>query len=355
MVRGDFHHAAEQGRNCKTETAVRCVLQADGTAEKEQQNAIREQKAKEFAEKYIFYGETVCDLKLGRQFYDALKKGVRPSEYLKKNMEWLFTSGFLYERYREVLYDAADRITERQYTAGWYRRSLRTKDYSAYIGRLVELIREFHSELFPDLSAADVLLKRCPKEFLAYSAVTSSPRKGYLPETVAEAIDRGDSEVIGAVTDIINGEGEWDLNTEIIRAVMRCHNPALHQQLCKLLKAAKLQEGLRQAVCENADAGNADAFRAILRTITEEKMLRYSSVKRAIGTWTGLLSPDEKDVDRISEKMLDMMNAVLDSEETRQAYLQSEDSMAIFMALWGSGFYEVPVISCCLPVIFLRI
>lgn len=296
---------------------------------------------KDFAEKHFYYGDSVCDIALGKKLYQALKNGVRPSEYLKKNMEWLFTSGFLYERYRDVLYDAADRMTERQYSAGWYRRSLRTKDYSAYTAGLVELIRAFHSDLFPDLSAADVLLKRCPEGFLAYSAVTNYPRKGYLPETVAYAIDRGDSEVIGAVTDIINGEGEWDLNTEIIRAVMRCHDPALHQQLCKLLKAAKLQEGLRQAVCENADAGNADAFRAILRTITEEKMLRYSSVKRAIGTWTGLLSPDEKDVDRISEKVLGMMNAVLDSEETRQTYLHSEDSMAIFMALWGYGFYEV--------------
>ena len=66
----------------------------------------------------------------------------------------------------------------------------------------------------------------------------------------------------------------------------------MHDWLCKLLKAAKLQEGLRQAICESADSGTADAFRAILRTIAEDNLIRFSSVKRAVGTWTGLLSAE---------------------------------------------------------------
>ena len=41
----------------------------------------------------------------------------------------------------------------------------------------------------------------------------------------------------------------------------------LHKLVCDLLLAARLQEGLRQAVCETMDEGTKDAFLAVYEVI----------------------------------------------------------------------------------------
>lgn len=290
---------------------------------------------------YNYYAETIQGLAEGKKLYDALKQGMKPSEYITKHMEWLYTSGYLPERYRDMLLWAADGVIERQYSVSWYRRALRTTDYSMHTVTLRSFIKGFHDSLDNDISTADALNQRGPEDAVGAMLYNPDARRGFLPETIAYAIDHGDPEVREAVIDILNGEGKYDIHSDVLRGVMRCHDPEMYEQVCKLLRAAKLQEGLRQAVCESADSGTAEAFRAVLKTITEENMIRFSSVKRAIGTWTGLVASDSKNLDRIGEKTLEQLNAVLGSEETRQRYLQSEDSMAIYMALWGYGFYAV--------------
>ena len=68
-----------------------------------------------------------------------------------------------------------------------------------------------------------------------------------------------------------------------------------------------MQEGVRQAVCENADCGTIAAFRRIFDTVCANNLIRFASVKRAVATWTGIC--DVENADRISEKMLRLMEA----------------------------------------------
>ena len=84
-----------------------------------------------------------------------------------------------------------------------------------------------------------------------------------------------------------------------------CRNESLYEVLGKFLLAARLQEGARQAVCENMDAGRPEAFLHLFSVIEENNLIRYSSVKRAVSTWIGIF--DEKSVDRITEKLLQKM------------------------------------------------
>ncbi len=70
-------------------------------------------------------------------------------------------------------------------------------------------------------------------------------------------------------------------------------NTRLHEAVGKLLVAAKLQEGLRQAICENMDYGTAGAFMTLFHVIKENDLLRFSSVMRAVATWTGLVTDEE--------------------------------------------------------------
>ena len=291
--------------------------------------------------KWNSYYRNISEIRLGRKMTAAFDQGMKPSEFIMKEMQFLFDTGYIPKRYQENLLAAADALTERQYSSSWYRRSFRSRNYAPYAIALHTMIDSFHGHTYEEVSVIDALRIHGTPEFEAYARTTTYWRTGFLPETIAFAVDSGDTEVKQAVIDILNGEGEYDIGADIIKGIMLCHDAEMHEWLCKLLKAAKLQEGLRQAICESADCGTAAAFRAVLGTIREENLIRFSSVKRAVGTWTGLVAADSKDLERVSEKTVAQMCELLDSEEARQAALQTEDSMAIYLALWAYGFYSV--------------
>ena len=75
----------------------------------------------------------------------------------------------------------------------------------------------------------------------------------------------------------------------LVCAVERTDNEELHDLLIDLLKAAKLQEGLRQVIVENGDSYNIKFYRKLLKVIDEEGLLRYSSVRSCganlVWTW----------------------------------------------------------------------
>ena len=97
----------------------------------------------------------------------------------------------------------------------------------------------------------------------------------------------------------------------------------LHEALGKLLLAARLQEGLRQAICENMDYGTAEAFQSLFRVVKDNDMLRYASVLRAVATWTGLIANEESKIDRIQEKQLYIIDTYLQDENARAQALRS--------------------------------
>ena len=108
-----------------------------------------------------------------------------------------------------------------------------------------------------------------------------------------------------------------------------------------MLIAAKLQEGLRQSICENMDAGCVEAFQYFLQIVIEQNFIRFSSVKRAAGTWTGLLGDEETASDRIDEKRLRLIDCFLKDENAREQALVSKDAMEVYLSLWASGFYDL--------------
>ena len=157
---------------------------------------------------------------------------------------------------------------------------------------------------------------------------------------IAARIDRGDTKVIEVVKEMINSERNTEILTvSVIRAVFCCDNTELHELMCRLLVAARLSEGLRQSICENADFGTAQAFISLVKTIQENNLIRFSSVKRAIGTWTGLCRYE--DPDRLAEKMLNDIPFVLESYDNAIEKIKTDDHVDIYMGLWGIGFYDI--------------
>ena len=82
--------------------------------------------------------------KIYRSMETALRNDpdLLPSEYVKKEMGWLFPK-VINEQNRDVLLAYIDRVTEYPYATGYSRRSFRSRSYSSHAEQIGELIRSF--------------------------------------------------------------------------------------------------------------------------------------------------------------------------------------------------------------------
>lgn len=290
----------------------------------------------------LSYWNKKLDSNLARQLYNGLRTGKykKPSEFFKKETKWMF-DGYILPRFKESFLYAVDNRIKYQYSDSYYRRSFRTSDYSIHIYNIFQIIKGFHRNLCIDRDICDVLKNNIQEQEKAYIESERWETIGYNKELISYELDHGNKELEDIITDIVMGENEIVLDRQIIGGIIQSENEKMHKLLGKLLLAARLQEGLRQAICEPADSGTVSAFMEILNVIKENNLIRFSSVKRAVGTWIGLLNSETGDLERISDKSLELIIESLSKESVREEYLNSEDSMKIYIALWSNAFYEV--------------
>lgn len=265
--------------------------------------------------------------------YNELANGSKPSEALLKHFPKLLGS-YLPERFRDALVWAVDACRERPCQTGLLRRSVRSSRYEDYVDVVLEIAYRFVCVCVIDEELADILSGNIPEDAKAYS--TYSRVSGFCSESIAYALNSGDAKVEELIRASLNGEPGAPTATEsIFRGVLLSDNRSLQELLGKLLVAARLQEGTRQAICECADEGTTDGFRLILKVIADNNLIRFSSVKRAAFVWTGLGNDDVKDLERISDKTLQLLLTDFDSETALADAAESDDVMKFYMALWS--------------------
>lgn len=265
----------------------------------------------------------------------------KPSAFFLSEMPWIFGS-FVYDRFREAFLHIVDQISEYPYSVGWGRRSFRSGNYLSYAERISNILLHFRDPHCLDADICDVLTGSLPEDAYCYLTTRNTRTAGFVPEVLAYELDQDNPALERIVTDIVNGDSEFAVvSRDLILGIVMSHNPRMHALLCRLLVAARLQEGLRQVICETADFGTIGAFHAILSTILEHDLIRYSSVKRAVGTWIGVMTEETRDLDRISNKSIDLICKCLKDVAFREECLTSEDAMAIHIALWSSSFESV--------------
>lgn len=239
------------------------------------------------------------------------------------------------EGLEEEFYYALDEMNQYQMTAGWFRRSLRSGSYKPFVRASVLLLWAYSRLRFYGGSLSDVLTGNTDPEIYDHARTVDWSYNCIL----AAQIDRGNEKTIQAVRDILLGEGNTAMiSYEMIRGLVKCKNEEMYKLLGDFLLAARLQEGARQAVCETMDAGRPEAFLQLFQVIEENNLVRYSSVKRAVSTWIGIF--DEKNVDRITDKLVRLMGQCLRDEAFCEEQLNTNDSIAISCALWAKGFYD---------------
>ncbi len=273
----------------------------------------------------------------------ALVKGMKPSEYAKEQLAWIREKGFISEDTWPHLLDAMDRLISQPYSIGWDKRSYRSVKYVTYADRIEDLLQDFVRDVLHPFSLPDILTGNVPESVIEYMGETFRAPTTALVARIAYALDHNDAPVEQAIRNMIDGDAKPYFMQEVIRGILWSHRTDMHELIGRLLVAARLQEGLRQVICENADMGTPEAFRTLIDVIEKNDLIRFSSVKRAVGTWLGLISEESSNLERISNKSITLISRCLRDKDFVEECLVSEDSMQLYIALWSLGVEDVQI------------
>ena len=260
-----------------------------------------------------------------------------PSGFIEEKMPELF-DGYINPKHKKHLLYTLDHLHERIYTVGYYRRSVRSKSAGIIASFSLRIIRSFAGGDYVPDDVCDYLEDKVPEEVLGHKMLYSL--NGSFSDIIAAEIDFGNERLITILTDCINGENEVVMDRAYISAIIKSHDQKMYELLGKLLCAARLQEGLRQAICETMDEGTPEAFIYLTKVIMDNNFIRFSSVKRAFAVWLGFMEYDVTKLERISNKMAEYVYACITDSAKIEEFLNSEDSLKIHIALWATGFYE---------------
>ncbi len=267
---------------------------------------------------------------------------IKPSEFIATHLDWLFGS-FIHKRRRAAVLYAADKCPQWAFARTYSgRRSYRTAEPGAHLEHIRLQLLYFIDRDRVDSAPLAILRGEVGEAERAYLAKEREVLPSYV---IAYEIDSGNEAFIAELREAILGNAAADLDAQMILGIFQSSNAELHELLGKLLLAARLQEGLRQAICELADMGTLAGMEAILRVIHEHDLIRYSAVKRALGVWTGLITNfydcRAADLERISKKTEELAWAAFADPSAREAFVTSSDCMQIHLGLWAYGVHEL--------------
>ncbi|MBR6364943.1 MAG: DUF4132 domain-containing protein [Lachnospiraceae bacterium] len=265
-----------------------------------------------------------------KEFYQALKEGT-PSAFFKKydkDVKQVLKADLL-----PLFYVQIDRVRDFQYSDSMYRRSFRSRDYKNYDKKILSILQEFMNFSALGVPMSDYLGEKTSADIIAYKNIYQISRFAFV---IGALIDSGDEALCETIEDIVMNSG-GTVRIEMIRGIFLSNNVKMYDLMGKLLLAARLQEGLRQAVCENMDFGTRAAFDYIFNIIVDNDLLRFSSVQRALQVCTGLIAMEERGGERINKKQCALIGKYLKDTKEREQAFHSDDHMEVYLALWAMG------------------
>jgi len=246
---------------------------------------------------------------------------------------------YIPEEFRRDFLYIIDRFTNFQYPSNMYRRSLRCKNPEPHLTKVLLTISNFNLMGFYHCSIVSYLKGEMDPD-LAAARLSLSYNTEMYEDIIAAELDLGNPLLEETLRDIILSDQNTNVVSRgMIRGIIKSGNTEMHKLLGDFLLAARLQEGIRQSICENMDCGTTAAFLLLFDVIEHNQLDRFAAVKRALATWTGIC--DMEHLDRINGKQIKLISECLHSKEARTLYLQSNDSIELYIAVWSFGFYCV--------------
>ena len=235
------------------------------------------------------------------------------------------------EKFFKIFVEISKNITKSPFSSGYYRRMVRSKSYFNYINLLFNLLRNFVDLYFLNIDVITIIKREYEKGVYGIDN----------PHYIAYEIDNGNQEVIDLIKGALGSQkSEIDLTYNIMKAIFIANNKELIELTGKLLLAAKLQEGVRQQICENMDSGLQENFEYMFKIIYDNNLIRFSSVKRALATWTGLAS-EGGDISKIGKKELEIINKLIDNPDYENELLKSDDNIEVYLGLWNKSTRDI--------------
>ncbi|QUL55780.1 DUF4132 domain-containing protein [Paenibacillus tritici] len=226
--------------------------------------------------------------------------------------------------------------TEYPYSRGYARRPYRTRSLALHSAQILSKL----SSLILMERHGFVLGEYLRKKDNDTDYNESYRFKLVLSDVIACELDREDSsEMLEILKEMVYGDNQAAvLSFEVIKGVFMSHRQEAVVMLGELLLAARLQEGLRQSLVERMDEGTLDNNLYMLKLILDNDFVRYSSVVRALGVWTGMGL--EAQNQRVAKSLIEGAYLVLTDEAVRTAWLEDANAHHVYLSLWATAVYE---------------
>lgn len=246
---------------------------------------------------------------------------------------------FFGETNAKYIKEAWNRLPYIPYQTGYVRRSFRAPKHEHWllvtqVNFLKSLLQGSYTYNYPNNTYYDLSLE----EQIRYDTEITNPDSQFL--VWSAAIDAGDKKIYQLIEDIIfNKDTVGKVSRKIIKALLNSEQKACWELVEKLLLAAQRQEGLRQTILESLDETRVEALEYIINVILENKLTRFSSVVRAIDTWTGLGWEAEKET--TVRAILEFASYYFANKENISSGIQSKNNNEAYMALWVQGVIDI--------------
>ena len=259
------------------------------------------------------------------------KKDVKFNDIFPKNI-YPALKLLMGEKFFKIFIEISKNITKYPFSSGYYRRMVRSKSYFNYINLLFNLLGNFVNLYFLNIDVITIVKREYEKG--VYSIDN--------PYYIAYEIDNGNQELIGLIKGALGSQkSEIDLTYNNMKAIFISSNKELIELTGKLLLAAKLQEGVRQQICENMDSGLQENFEYMFKIIYDNNLIRFSSVKRALATWTGLTRDESDDISKFGKKELEIINKLIANPKYEDELLKSDDNIEVYLGLWNKSTRDI--------------
>lgn len=234
------------------------------------------------------------------------------------------------------------------YTHGYSRRSQRSANPLLHIGHVIDALTQFLKLRATGFTVQAILNGgNTPEEIEAYK--DSMNCQNWMAAQIAE----GNQTVIEYLNNVLTSENNANrLNQGHLQAIAVSGYRPLLELEGKLLLAAKLQEGLRQAIVETMDEGCPESYLHLFSVICDNGLQRFASVKRGIAVSTGIGEQDSSE--RITNKYVELIHRFLNDRKQAHSALQSKDTVELYLALWSIGFYNTEEIQTLVPEIIKK-
>ncbi|WP_336019273.1 DUF4132 domain-containing protein [Fusobacterium polymorphum] len=232
----------------------------------------------------------------------------------------------------KIFLEIAKNVIKYPFSIGYDRRMVRSSNYYNHIDFLFELFEDLVNLNFLNLDIVTVVKGEYDHDGI-YGL--------YNPYLIAYEIDNKNKELIDLIKGALGSQkSKIDLNYSIMQAIFISNNKELLELTGKLLLAAKLQEGVRQEICENMDRGLQENFEYMFKIIYDNNLIRFSSVKRALATWTGLASESD-DISKFGKKELEIINKLIANPKYEDELLKSDDNVEVYLGLWNKSTRDI--------------